>query len=162
MLTSRSSLFSLVLAVALAAPLRGQYAITQDSTLQGLQQVYLNFQMTEDAVSAGLYSELATYLNLELRKTGIRVARMPEELGDGDGVLNVSLIEIPRTLTTDFQLRVDVEQMATLQRTGQMLRMVTWYYEDPQLNVIPENVARDMVTRGLNQFLSAWLDMNGR
>ena len=99
---------------------------------------------------------------LQLRKAGIRVAKDRNELTADDAVLNVSVITVARTLVTDVWVRMDVEQLAQLARTKKSYPMVTWYYEQNKLNGMPKSDGPRLVKAGLDEFLSKWLDMNGR
>jgi hypothetical protein len=146
-----------------AVPAGAQFAATQDSTLRDLRRVYVNFEVSEGAVPGSMANRLSDGVKLELRKAGLRLANSPEELADStDAILNLTLIKIPRSLSTDFALRMDLEQQATLQRTKQTLKMVTWYYEEDQRNVIPEQAAEPMTKKAVDRLLMAWLDNNGR
>jgi hypothetical protein len=40
--------------------------------------------------------------------------------------------------------------------------MVTWFYEDFGKNVVPRQFAGPAVQKGINEFLSHWMDANGR
>lgn len=153
----------LVLALLSPATLSAQYAAAQDSTLAGLQKVYIVFTDAGQGLGTAASEALKNSATLELRKAGIRVAREWSDLDANDAVLNISFITYQRTLVTDLCLRIDLEQMAQLQRTKHTTRMVTWYYEKLIQNSVPvKDAAPNMLTAGVNEFVSKWLDMNGR
>ena len=140
-----------------------QYAATQDSTLRGIRRVYLNFSDVGGALGPELAAKIEEDAALELRKTGIKVAKSPEELDmTQDAVLNVSTISDRDTWRSDIALRIDIEQRAQVSRTQQTLQMVTWYYETVVKSVEPRKVAGPLVSEGINKFLGKWLDQNGR
>jgi hypothetical protein len=149
---------------ALIMPAKGhaQYGVSQDSTLVGIKKVYLNFTDENGGLGVADAESLSGSVALELRKAGIRVAKDRNELTADDAVLNVSVITVTRTLVTDILVRMDVEQLAQLARTKKSYPMVTWYYEQNKLNGIPKSDGPRLVKTGLDEFLSKWLDMNGR
>jgi len=159
-----TTLTALAVILGLVSPASGsaQYAAAQDSTLAGLQKVFVNFTDLGQGLGSGVSEALRGSAILELRKAGIRVARDAGELDANDAVLNISFITTQRTLVTDLCLRIDLEQMAQLQRTKQSSRMVTWYYEKSALNAIVKDAAPLMLAKGIDEFMSKWLDMNGR
>jgi hypothetical protein len=102
-------------------------------------------------------------VSLELRKAGLRVVQNSNELDlSKDGLLNISFVKVERALSTDLTLRIDVEQHATLVRTGSVLQMVTWFYEDDRRNIIVDQVMQPMLQQGVDRLLNAWLSANGR
>jgi hypothetical protein len=139
----------------------GQYAATQDSTLAGIKKVFVAFADVNQGLGANA-AQLESSAILELRKAGIRVVRTLEELENEDAILNISFITTQRVLSTDLSLRMDLEQMAQLQRTKQTLKMVTWYHEQNALNTVTTEAAPKMLTKGVDDLISRWLDMNGR
>jgi len=154
--------FAFTFGLVCPSALKAQYAAAQDSTLAGLQKVFVNFSDVGQGLGSAGAEALRSSAILELRKAGIRVARDASELDSNDAVLNISFITTPRTLFTDLFIRIDLEQMAQLQRTRQTTRMVTWYYEKSALNTIVKDAAPIMLTKGIDELLSKWLDMNGR
>jgi hypothetical protein len=148
--------------IVVPATVHAQYAVSQDSTLAGIKKVYLNFTDGNGGLGVAEAEELTGQVALELRKAGIRVAKERSELTGDDAILNVSVVTVTRTLVTDVQTRIDVEQMAQLARTKKSYAMVTWFYEQNKLNGIPKVDGPRLVKAGLDDFLSKWLDMNGR
>jgi hypothetical protein len=157
---------AIVLAAALsflsAAPMMGQYVATQDSSLRGLTKAQVRFRLADDVLNPVVKTQLSEYLNLELRKAGLKIVDDSEELDDKDGVLDLSLGKMDRGRTRDLYLRVSLQQRADLKRTGQSLWMTTWFHETGQHNVVADSVADDVVKDGVNRFLNRWLAMNGR
>ncbi len=161
--------FGYILAIGLAlsamAPrsASAQWAAAQDSTLAGLQKVFVKFTDLGGGLGTTAAEALRSTAILELRKAGLRVARDTTELEANDAVLNISFIHAAPTAWTNYlSLRMDVEQMSQLQRTRQTTRMVTWYYEQSDWRVVVSERAPTMLAKGVNDFLSKWLDMNGR
>lgn len=153
----------LTFALLCPAALSAQYAAAQDSTLAGLQKVYVVFSDVNQGLGVQAAEGLKNSAILELRKAGIRVARDMSELDSNDAILNISFITYQRTFVLDVCFRMDLEQMAQLQRTKQTTRMVTWYYEKLIQNSAPvKDNAPILLTAGVNALLSKWLDMNGR
>jgi hypothetical protein len=151
------------LSLSLSEVSGAQYAATQDSTLKGIRRVYLNFSDVGGALGPELAAKIADDAILELRKTGIKVAKSPAELDmTQDAVLNVSTIADRDAWRSDLALRIDVEQRAQMARTQQTLQMVTWYYETVMKSTEPKKVASTVVSEGINKFLNKWLDQNGR
>ncbi len=160
----RNILLFVGLAASLALPATGaaQFAGAQDSTLAGLQKVFVQFTDMGGALGGATAEALRNSAILELRKAGLRVAKDRSELGREDAVLNISFITTPRAISVDLSFRMDLEQLAQLERTKQSTLMVTWYYEKSALNTIVKDVAQPMLTKGVNEFLNKWLDFNGR
>ncbi len=159
----RIALLPLVVAALTASPANSQYAATQDSTLRGLERVYVNFATSDKGLSASDLSWALEFVTLELRKAGLRLVRDQNELDPfKDAILNVSFIKVSRAMSTDVTLRLDIEQRATLTRTGQSLRMMTWFYEDDRRNVDAAATVRPIFVQGVNRFLNSWLAANGR
>lgn len=153
----------LTLAMLCPATLSAQYAAAQDSTLAGLQKVYVVFTDAGQGLGSVAAEGLKNSAILELRKAGIRVVRDVSELDSNDAILNISFITSQRTFVLDLCLRIDLEQMAQLQRTKQTTRMVTWYYEKLIQNSGPvKDTGPILLTAGVNELVSKWLDMNGR
>jgi hypothetical protein len=147
--------------IASASSLEAQYAVTQDSTLRGLQKVLVNFIDYEGKVGPETSAQVYNSLTLELRKAGIRIARDSTDLNLAqDGILNVALIATPG-FSTSLTVRMDLEQHAQLARTKQTLRMVTWYHEDAKSGA-PKALAGPLMLDATNKFLSSWLAANGR
>lgn len=160
----RNLLVAAGVAASIALPASGaaQYAASQDSTLAGLQRVFVQFTDMGGSLGSATADALRNSAILELRKAGLRVAKDRSELGRDDAVLNISFITTPRAISTDLSFRIDLEQLAQLERTKQTTSMVTWYYEKSALNTIVKDVAHPMLTKGVNEFLNKWLDFNGR
>lgn len=160
----RLALQLLIACAVFVAPVTGhaQYAASQDSTLVGIKKVYLNFTDANGGLGEAAAEELSGSVALELRKAGIRVAKDRSELSADDATLNVSVITVTRTLVTDVHVRMDVEQLTQLVRTRKSYPMVTWFYEQDKLNGMPKSDGPRLVKAGLDDFLSKWLDMNGR
>lgn len=164
MRTPRAAPIGLLLLIAVAIPHFGsaQYALSQGRTLQGLDRVYVSFADPNEEMNARDLEQLYTPATLELRKVGIRVTRDPDELDMGsDGVLNISLL-VYTGFSDSVTLRIDVEQRATLLRTGETLQMVTWFYESTQTQPRWRDFARSQLMTGINSLLSDWLEANGR
>jgi hypothetical protein len=140
----------------------GQYGPAQDSTLRGLTRVHLAF-VNRGAYTPAALAQATDFITLELRKSGLQIARTQAELDvTKDAVLNVSMLKIARALSTDLLLRIDVEQRATMVRTNQALPLVTWFYEDDKRAVTPDQTPQAMLKQGVDKFLNAWLAANGR
>lgn len=151
-----------IAAFLVPAAAHAQYAATQDSTLVGVKKVYVNFTDANGVLGQPNAEQLANGVALELRKSGLRVVHSVKELTNDDAILNVSVLATPRARTSDVSVRMDVEQVAQLQRTKQTLRMVTWYYEENASNAVVADAAPAMLGKGVNEFLAKWMDMNGR
>lgn len=152
-----------LMALVMAAPVRAQFAATQDSTLRGLERVYINFQSGGGALTPAQLTQSTSFVSLELRKAGLRIVSNVSELDlSKDGLLNIAFVKVERALSTDLALSIDVEQHASLTRTGSVLQMVTWYYADDRRNVVVDQVLQPMLRQGLDKFLNAWLTANGR
>jgi hypothetical protein len=147
-----------------ATSAHSQYAATQDSTLRGIKKAYVNFLDVGDGLGQEAASELYNGLTLELRKAGIRIARDSADVDmSQDAILNVALVTTKNGFVYDVILRMDVEQRATLVRTAKTLQLVTWYYEDIiQRASDHRRAAPLLLTKATNEFLSKWLDANGR
>jgi hypothetical protein len=154
----------LVAALAIVpAVAHAQYVVNQDSTLQGLQRVYVHFDTSAAALSPQVMAGVQSSVSLELRKAGVRTVHSLEELnGATDGILDVVLVKIPRALSTDFIVRLAVRQSAALSRTQQPFFLLTWFYEDNGRNVSPDQAGPAMVSKGVDKLLAAWLDNNNR
>lgn len=147
----------------MARPIAAQTIPGQDSTLVGLKRVFVKFDISEGALAPQTLQAIQDNVVLELRKSGIRVAKSLEEIDLAqDGVMLVSVAKIGRSLTTDAVFRIDLRQAARLARTGRNAYMVTWFYEDNGRNVVVDQFAAAATRRGVNEFLTQWLDVNGR
>lgn len=155
-------LVSVMFILTLPPSLSAQYVSAQDSSLVGLKKVFVIFSDSGDAVTQAQAEELMGDIVLNLRKTGIRMAHDSSDVSKDDGVLHFTLMKRQYALTNDLSLRLDVEQQATLARTGESSRVGTWYYEDDRHNVDPQQVLKPMVRKAVDAFLLKWLDMNGR
>lgn len=154
--------FLAALAILLPSGLSAQYAASQAGTLKGLDKVVVVFAEPNNKVDPEIRADLYQAVTLELRKVGIRVASDASELDmTHDGILNVSLF-VNTGLGDNGTLRMDVEQQATLVRTGETSQMVTWFFEAGRSNNSWRNWVKGLVTEGVNKFLSDWLDANGR
>ena len=154
---------SLFFAFVAAGPAQAQLAPTQDSTLRGLERVYVNLQNGGGALTPAQQAQALDFITLELRKAGVRIAQAPSDLDLSKGALfNVAFMKVGSALSTDLTLRIDVEQAATLARTGSRLQMVTWFYEDDRRNIAIDQVLQHMLRQGLDRFLNTWLTANGR
>lgn len=158
----RAIALSLSLFLSSAIPAASQYVATQDSSLRGLTRTQVRFRLADDLIDGALKAQLAEYLDLELRKAGLKVIDDGEELDRKDGVLDLSLGKMDRGRTCDLYLRISLQQQADLRRTGQSLWMTTWFHEVGQPNVVADTAADDVVKEGINRFLNRWLAMNGR
>ena len=153
---------SVLFAIAAVGSADAQYAATQDSSLRGLQRVYVNFQ-NAGAITAQQQAQAIEFVTLELRKAGVRIVPSAGELDlSKDGLFDIGFIRVNRALSTDLVLRIDIEQAATLSRTGASLQMVTWFYEDDRRNIQPDQVLQPMLRQAVDRFLNAWLSSNGR
>lgn len=158
----RAIVLASAIALLSAAPLTGQYVATQDSSLRGLARTVVRFRLADDVINPTLKVQLAEYLTLELRKAGLKLVDDSEEIDEKDGILDLQLGKMDRGRTCDRYLRVSLQQLADLKRTGQKLWMTTWYHETGQHNVVADSVADDVLKDGVNRFLNRWLAMNGR
>ncbi len=157
----RTALATFVL-LTVSTPVVGQYAATQAETLRGLQRVLVVFSEPNERLEALVLRDLYQDATLELRKVGIRVATEAEEVDmSTDGVLNMTVFA-DGGFSQNVTLRIDVEQHATLVRTGETKQMVTWFYEAARSGYPADQSARVLLTDGVNEFLSDWLDANGR
>jgi hypothetical protein len=153
----------LLVASAVARPVAAQSITGQDSTLVGLKRLYVKFDVAEGSLSAAAQQEMQDNVLLELRKSGIRIARTPEEIDPAqDGIMLVQFAKVARSLSDDAVMRIDIRQAARLARTGRNAFMVTWFHEDNGRNVLVKDFAAAATKRGVNEFLTHWLDMNGR
>lgn len=144
-------------------PLQAQAIPGQDSTLVGLKRVFVKFDVSDGTLTTAQLQALQDLVTLEMRKSGIRVLKTLDEVDPAqDGVLLVSLTKIPRSLSTDAVFRMDLRQATRLARTGRSAFSVTWFYEDNGRNVVMEQFAAAAPKRGVNEFLTQWLDVNGR
>ena len=157
----RCILFTLCLAAFSTTSAPAQYVGTQDSSLRGLARLDVRFETPDGAVSPTLRSQLTDYLDLELRKAGLKLVVSDTALKESEGLLEVRFAR-SQGPSSDASLRLSLQQMATLKRTGQSLWMVSWFYEDSRRDVVPDSVAHAMIANGLNRFLNRWLAMNGR
>lgn len=156
-------LLSLIGLSLFASPAFAQTIVSQDSTLTGLKRVFVKFEVYEGSLDQRTASEMQDAITLELRKAGLRVAKAVEEIDpDQDGVIYVQFAKVSRSLSNDAIFRLDVRQAARLERTKKPSFMVTWFYEDNGRNVIVPEFASAAAKKGVNQFLTAWLDVNGR
>ena len=145
------------LVLFIGTQLGAQTAKNQDSTLAGLKRVLLVVHTSQD--SAGTYDAIA----LELRKAGLRILTSESDPSNDDAMLAVYGTQIRRALGDDAQLRVMVVQRAALARNpGHFIWLPTWEYDDAGRNVIYGAWQQTAVTKATNDFLSHWLDMNGR
>ena len=157
----------ILLSLALLVP-RGavaQYAATQDASLRGLRRVTLYVSVNADDLPADSATALAERVRIELGKAGlILVPELAEPPIRPEAIVRVALNSTARgRWVDDLSLRLQVEQTATIPRTGDALRMVTWYTEYNDIDIAAAELpahARVLVDRGLNRFLKAWLAVN--
>jgi hypothetical protein len=155
----------LVLVIALVASARPADAqLSQDSTLKGLRQVYLDVVTNEGALDEAIVASMESSIALELRKAGIRVAPRLEDIDAAkDGVMIVHFYRIPRSLSNDAIFRIDLRQAVRLDRNPtQPVFVTTWFHEDNGRNVVPNDFSTAASRKGVDAFLTKWLDMNGR
>jgi len=133
-----------------------QYAMDQARSLTGVETVTPIFA-NDLAASA----DLVDAVTLELRKTGLRIVA-----DSADIILNLSIAAATQnTISYDVTTRLDVEQNVTIDRTGESLQLVTWYYEDNErINSVDWTVnrVRAELIDGVNRFLNDYLTANGR
>lgn len=149
--------------------LHAQYAADQARSLTGLRQVCTNFGAATSNIDAARFARVVENATLELRKSGLRILDCPPEgmgqqrnLGN-DGLLNLTVEAQDASLSSDgIRVRMDVEQNVTVQRTGERLRLVTWYHEAEARPTTWESVIDDFALEQVNRFLSDWLAANGR
>ena len=152
----------LLLSLLTPSVAEAQYAVTQGQTLSGLDNVLLAFAEPTGQIQATDLQSLYQSATLELRKVGIRIATDSTEVDMAtDGVLNVTLW-VTDAFSDEVSLRLDVEQLATLRRTGETLQMVTWFHESARSGPNWRDFTRSLLMDGVNGFLSDWLDANGR
>jgi len=148
---------------AASRPAAAQSIPGQDSTLVGLKRVYVKFDIAPGSLDDRTLTAMQDAYTLELRKAGIRVLKSIEEVtASQDGVMLVQFAKIPRSLSTDAIFRIDVRQSARLERSGRTSFMVTWFYEDNGRNVVVPTFAAEASKKGVDDFISRWLDANGR
>ena len=157
------------LAVALPMVARAQSpglsSIREDSTLAGIQTVGLLISDANGALGAPLVAQLAASTTLELRKTGLRVIRIDTATKAGvnfDALVQVLIYRRGRFGGDDVDMRYLVRQPVTLVRTQKQLWETTWIAERRGQNLVVKDAVPRMLTEAINEFLSKWLDMNGR
>ncbi|MES1192328.1 MAG: hypothetical protein ABUS47_14765 [Steroidobacter sp.] len=130
-------------------------------SLKGLDRVYV--QIDASSLPQDLREKLASIVNLELRKSGLRVADNRDELDKNkDGVVVIKFTQITRVLSQDLSVEWDVLQMAMLQRTRETLPVLTWRHDEAKSNVLARDVAESMLRKSMDTFLNDWLAANGR
>ena len=156
MTTTKSLLFSLCMLFVGIESVSAQYAMDQARSLTGVETVTPIFA-NDLAASA----DLVDAVTLELRKTGLRIVA-----DSADIILNLSIAAATQnTISYDVTTRLDVEQNVTIDRTGESLQLVTWYYEDNErINSVDWTVnrVRAELIDGVNRFLNDYLTANGR
>lgn len=147
----------------LSSPAHGQYTSDQPRSLRGIRTVNVVFVEPSNKIEPRIKEQLFQQATFELRKAGLRVVGVS---GGGaplssDVVLNIGYF-VRTGLADGMMLRMDVEQPVTIQRTQEPLNIVTWFYEDQATVTSWRTDAGPMLERGINKFLSDWLDANGR
>lgn len=147
----------------LSSHAHGQYTSDQPRSLRGIRTVNVVFAEPSNKIEPRVRQQLFERATFELRKAGLRVVGVS---GGGaplssDVVLNIGYF-VRTGLADGMMLRMDVEQPVTIQRTQEPLNIVTWYYEDQATVTNWRTDAGPMLERGVNKFLSDWLDANGR
>lgn len=140
-----------------------QVSPVQDSTLRGLGRVHVTFLNSNQALAPAVYASSVEFVDLELRKAGLRLVQDVSELDmTRDADITVQVNKISRALSTDVAIWVSVNEQVTIVRTGQTLPVVTWLYQDDRRNVVPDQVMQPMLRQAVDTFLNAWLTANGR
>lgn len=163
----RLTLLLPVCSAMLAAPASAQYAATQDATLRGLRTVSLALTLSAPDLPQDTAAALVDFTRQALGKAGLTV--VPER-GDPhpqpDGVLRIALTTTARgRWVDDLGVRFQIEQTATLPRTGDALFMVTWYAEQNDLSIPATDLslrARAVTQEVVARLLRAWLAANRR
>jgi hypothetical protein len=158
---------TLLLVPLLARPAAAQYAATQDASLRGFRHAVLYVSISADDLAPDSATALGERIRLELGTAGlVLVGDQSDHRVRPDGVLRVALAASARgRWVDDLVVRLQVEQTAVLPRTGEALRMVTWYAEQHEMNVPATEIApraRLLLQRSSDRFLKAWLAANGR
>jgi hypothetical protein len=136
-----------------------------DSSLAGIKKVMLVMTDVDAQLGPTTVAQLEAATQLELRKAGIRVVLKGEGKADMEGtdaVLQIGLFGRRRALTNDLELGMRVRQWATVARTQKSGWYDTWTFEKRIETPDSRRDAPPLVTQGVNEFLSHWLDMNGR
>lgn len=157
----------LLLAPLLARPAAAQYAATQDASLRGFRHALLSVSISAEDLAPDSATVLSERLKLELGKSGlVLVSDQSDRRVRPDGILRVALAASARgRWVDDLVVRIQIEQTAVLPRTGEALRMVTWYAEQRDLNIPATELAphaRLLIERSIDRFIKAWLAANGR
>ena len=146
-----------------ARPAAAQVVTAQDSTLVGLERVFVHFDFANAALHKPAAAAVQDTFLVALRKAGLRTAASVEELdGARDGVMRVELVTTQRGLSTDTRLRVDVRQAARLARTGRTAYMVTWFHERDGRGILLDDFAPEIMRKGVEEFLLRWRGMNAK
>ena len=126
-----------VLAAILPARGAAQYAATQDATLRGLRTLSLTLNLSAPDLPQDTAAALVAFTREALGKAGVSVVPLePAARAQPDGILRISLTTTARgRWVDDLGIRFQIEQTATLPRTGDVLSMVTWYAEQNDQNI---------------------------
>lgn len=156
-----------ILSALVSTSAAAQYAASQDATLRGLRTVGLALMLSAPDLAQDSAAALVAFTRDALGKAGLTV--VPEatgQRGQPDGVLRIALITTSRgRWVDDLGLRFQIEQTATLPRTGDALFMVTWYAEQNDLNIPATDLplrARAITQQMVARLLKAWLAANRR
>lgn len=152
----------LPVAVAAQSPVN---SVREDSTLVGIKTVGLLVSDVDKSLGAQLTEQLAASTQLELRKAGLRVVRIDstgKAPGDFDALVQVQFYRRGRFAGDDVDMRFLVRQPVTLLRTSKLFWETTWQTERRGQNLEVKTAAPKFLTEAVNDFLSKWLDMNGR
>lgn len=160
-MSARISALAIGLLLIAVSGVAGQYAADQAKSLEGIQVIVVNFAEPNQKMDPDLRQEMFDAVSLELRKTGIRIIRGDAPQETADALLNLT-VSIATGLTDFVNVRMDIEQKATVVRTGETLQLVTWFYEESQNQGSWRSTAHPMAIKAANQLISDWLDANNR
>jgi hypothetical protein len=170
----RRSLASLVVLCVMAIPLLAQDGGggvkpasqswnlgSSSESLAGLMAVKLYVVTDAEALPPGMIEQVTSAVGLELRKTGIRILPEGQDPDSTGGLLAVVITRTSRSLSTDWHVRFELLQLASMIRIPAPTWFNTWSHREAALNGTPEAVA-PMIQRTTNLFLTDWLTANGR
>jgi hypothetical protein len=153
--------FFAVLGVALtiAARAHAQGLPGADTSLKGLERVYVEFAAT--SLKPETQEKFSSIVKLELRKAGLRIVGERNELDlSRDATVLISFAPLDRSPWPDLSLEWAIVQRVTLPRTGEAIPAVTWRKTD-EMHVSGKGV-ETMLRGTMDKFLNSWLSANGR
>ena len=159
----RHLLAALLFLPLIASSALAQSSPDQDANLIGLKKAFLSVVTNEGALTQVQLDQIRAAAALELRKAGLRLAASEDETDIAqDAVITLGIYKIGRALSTDAIIRLTVYQGAQVARTQKTVALNTWFYEDNGRNVVFDQYMPSAVRKGVDTFLNAWLEANGR